>query len=258
MAVDAIYDRPLFNARRRASRWKAYATWVLGGVVLAGVLWWVKQRAEIPWFPINTVRVEGEFKHLARTQVHAALAQHARGGFFSVDVDVVRRAAESVPWVATVSVWRVWPDTLNVSITEQKPVARWGEEGLLNESAQLFRPEPQSIPSGLPVLYGPPGSAPALVNELRELNAQLLPLRQSVLRLELDARRAWRAELSNGIVLMLGRGGVGERVERYTRAFPEWLASRVRDIERIDVRYTNGFAVRWRDSGINEVARKLR
>ena len=63
----------------------------------------------------------------------------------------------------------------------------------------------------------------------------------------LDRRRgAWEFRLDNGVTVRLGRRQVDERFERFMNAAARLVAVRASDIDYIDLRYTNGFAVGWR------------
>jgi cell division protein FtsQ len=44
---------------------------------------------------------------------------------------------------------------------------------------------------------------------------------------------------------MIGRADPEPRLRRLVRVLPQLLAGEARGFERIDLRYTNGFAVRW-------------
>src|SRR5206468_3912068 len=53
------------------------------------------------------------------------------GNFFTVNLEQVRTAFESVPWVRRASVRREWPDQLVVSLEEHEALGTWGEDGKL-------------------------------------------------------------------------------------------------------------------------------
>lgn len=215
-------------------------------LIMAPALWWLFDTVTDPRFmPVSAVRVEGEFKHQTRAQLHAAIADYAAGGFFSADADAVRRAALRLPWVASASVRRVWPDTLLVAVTEHRPLARWGANALLNEQGMVFVPPVESFPPGLPLLDGPPGQEGVVFARAAKINAMLQPLHQEVRRVVLDERRSWSATLNNGVELLLGREDVDERVQRYVVAYSSALALHTAPLAVVDLRYTNGFAARW-------------
>jgi len=244
MAMSAIIDRPRSSARHRPRL--RVPMWIGWALIVVPALWWLFDTLSDPRFmPVSAVRVDGEFRHQTRAQLHAEISGYASGGFFSVDADAVRRAALRLPWVATASVRRVWPDTLQVAVTEHKPLARWGSNALLNEHGLVFAPAVESFPPGLPLLVGPPGLETVVLERMAKINNTLQPLRQQVQRLTLDERRAWSVTLSNGVELLLGREEIDARVQRYADAYPSALALRVAQLAAVDLRYTNGFAARW-------------
>ena len=49
------------------------------------------------------------------------------------------------------------------------------------------------------------------------------------------------------LTLQLGKDQVEERLLRFSAAFPEAFNDQVLKIETVDLRYPNGFAVRWND-----------
>ena len=245
MAVSTvIHDDFRFRPRHRPRL--RLPVWIGLVVILAPAVWWIFDTLTDPGFmPVSAVRVDGEFKHQTRAQLHTAISHYTAGGFFSVDVDAVRRAALHLPWVASASVRRVWPDTLQVVVTEHKPLARWGTSALLNDQGMVFAPPVDSFPPGLPQLAGPAGLQIAVMEQMARINVTLQPLRQQVQRLTLDERRAWSMTLNNGVELLLGREDVDARLQRYIAAFPSALELRVGQLVTVDLRYTNGFAARW-------------
>ena len=77
-----------------------------------------------PLLPLRHLAAEGDVAHLRERAERAARAARV-GKFFSVDLDAVRRAFESLPWVRKVEVRRLWPDRIEVSIEEHVALARW-------------------------------------------------------------------------------------------------------------------------------------
>ena len=63
--------------------------------------------------------------------------------------------------------------------------------------------------------------------------------------LTLDERRAWHLSLNNQVRLVLGRQSAMDRLQRFIRFYPAVLAGKAKVIDEIDLRYTNGFVVRW-------------
>jgi cell division protein FtsQ len=73
-------------------------------------------------------------------------------------------------------------------------------------------------------------------------------------RLVLTPRRTWEIELTNGIRLVLDRRDTGKKIERFAEVYAQHLAAKAANVQLVDLRYANGFAVRWR-SGSTEAGR---
>ena len=250
----AVSRRAQAPRRPLLGGWRIFA--VAAGVILlaGGALWWARDWRLPPLdgvnaalaFPLRQVRVAGSFHHVSAAQVRDIVAPYAARGFFAADVAAIRAALRALPWVAQAAVRRVWPDRLQIVITEQRAVARWGREGLLNEHGEIFVPAGGDLPGGLPRLQGPPGSAAEMLARCRAMAASLAPLGLRVSRLTLDRRRSWQAVLDNGVQLALGKAQPVRRVARFARYYPRVVAGREGDAEIFDLRYANGFVVRWR------------
>lgn len=225
-----------------------------GGVLLAALAGALVMKLLDPaTLPIKSVRIEGRFTHVSAAELQQKLAAVAAGNFLSVNVEAIRHAAQTLPWVRTVTVRRVWPDTVRVEVTEQMAIAHWSETGtdtgavqgvgLLNNSGELFTPERTSFPDGLPEIHGPRGAHSALLAHYYAMNQALLPLKLRVTRLTQDDRRAFQLLLNNGTELALGRADSYARLMRFVRAWPA-LQARGLPVVAVDLRYSNGFAVR--------------
>ncbi|MDH3526489.1 MAG: cell division protein FtsQ/DivIB [Gammaproteobacteria bacterium] len=212
--------------------------------VMQGVAW-----LQDPYrFPLRVVEIEGELRYLQKQPLQQSLAPHLEGGFFSVDVAGVRDVIEGLPWVYQARVQRVWPDILSVTIEEQDPIARWGEDGLLNRYGEAFVPGHMPELIGLPRLAGPPGHEQTVLEQYQAMAKTLAALGMQVARVELDERRAWHVGLANGVQLELGRTDSYRRLQRFVRSYRDVFAARLDELRRVDLRYSNGFSVDWREA----------
>jgi cell division protein FtsQ len=196
--------------------------------------------------PIRQVRFEDALGDAARSELQVAIAHGLAGNFFTVNLRGIERALDELGWVKSSSVRRQWPSTLVIDIQEQVPVARWGKDALLNRAGKIFKPLAGTYPRHLPILHGPAGRTGLLLARFQRLSNILAPARLSVRALVQDQRRAWHLLLDNGIAVAIGRGDPVARVARLARVYPQVLVSHASHIERIDLRYTNGLAVAWK------------
>jgi cell division protein FtsQ len=226
-------------------------------IITAYALWDRAALIERTEYPFKVLRVEGSFEHVATRQLSAIIGPYAAEGFFETDVQAIKQALEELPWVERASVRRVWPDVLHVTVTEERALARWLDEGLVNPAGQVFYPAERTAElHKLPLLEGPPHTSVQVMSAFVKFSGQLAPLGLGIVRLSMDARRAWRLTLSNGMELTLGRKDSERQMERFARFYPVTLDGRIADVKEVDLRYANGFAVKWRLSG-NDAARRL-
>lgn len=215
-------------------------------VIVAGSLWMMKPAT----LPIKQVHIEGEFLRLDTNRMQELVSDKVRGGFFNINVAAIRNTLMALPWVKEVSVHRIWPDGLRVVVNEQTAVVKWNETGLLNDQGHYFAPEKDSFPNGLPVLEGPEDSQELLLKRLKLLK-QFYGL--SVVRLRLNERRAWQFQLDSGLSVVLGRKDFESRIDRFVHVVIKNMGEKLSQAREIDMRYTNGFAVRWKQRAIENI-----
>jgi cell division protein FtsQ len=223
---------------------------LLGVAVMFGMQW-----LSDPYrFPLSVVKVTGDFRYLQKQQLQAAVAPHAQGGFFTVDVVAVRNAAEALPWVYKASVQRIWPATLHLRVEEQQPIAHWNEQGFLNRYGEPFFPEQAGVVGDMPWLAGPQDQELRVLENYQRIAKMLERIGVRPARLELDNRRAWHLQLASGVQLELGRADAWKRLQRFVVAYPSVFAGRLAELQRVDLRYSNGFSVRWQQLAADEAA----
>lgn len=199
--------------------------------------------------PIDTVVVNGAFRRVSAMQLEALVAPYAHAGFLEVDLDAARRDLEAHPWVDRAEVRRRWPGTLHVSVREETPVACWGERGLLNGDGRLFLAAADHVPAELPRLSGPAGTEAQVTERYFRVQRELEHRGMAAVAMTLDERGAWTFTTSSGLVVRLGANSVEERVGRFFKVLDGTLAHMQGEVEYVDMRYPNGFAVGWKNGG---------
>lgn len=217
-------------------------------LVLAGGVWLLAQRMPDELMPIENVQIEGTFVQLSRDDIRQRLGSALNGDYFTADIDEVRAALLTLPWVQDASIRRQWPSTLRVRITERRPIAYWSDDALMSDRGEVFRPKLINRDMPLPMISGPDGLHQKVWEFLVELHSELSGLGLEVNRLVLDERRSWSMQLSNGVELRLGRNDTERRIQRFVRVFSMQNAPKIDDINYIDLRYPNGFAMKSKKS----------
>lgn len=212
----------------------------------AGLLGWFVNFLQKPeTLPVNKIHAVGAFNMVNEAMLREVVAKTVTGGYFTVNVDEVKKAVEEIPWVYQANVSRVWPDTVSINVTEQIALAQWAMGGIVNPQGTLFKPTEINKSLTLPVFDAPLGMERNMTEFYFMAKAIIEPLGLTITQLHMDGRRAYRLTLSNGIVVLLGRENMQDRLNRFARVYHKVLAARAADIERIDTRYSNGLAVGW-------------
>ena len=194
--------------------------------------------------PIRVVTVEGEMHGLSRQSLEETIAGHITGGILTQDLAALKTEVEALPWIHRAAVQRIWPDRIEVTVSEHEAVARWGENGLVTADGIVFRPRDGRLPAGLARLDAPSDEqAPAVVERFIDWGPRLMALGLVIDGVTRDARGDWSLILLGGTELMLGTDDIEARFERLVAAYPQIEA--IGMPERIDMRYSNGLAVRW-------------
>lgn len=197
--------------------------------------------------PVARVVFSGELQYVGRDELVAQVQpQLARSGFFTADLEALRDAVEELPWVDSVAIVRHWPDELEMIVSEQQPIARWGDDGLLNHHGEIFRPLQLAHAEQLPQLKGPDAAAAEVVEQYGRLTTLLAGQQLQLIALEVDERGSWVAVLTGGVKLNLGADQVIQRAERFLRVYRAELAGRFEEVSYVDLRYANGLAVGWK------------
>lgn len=256
--LDELAREPLVRSLKRA---------VLGLVILVIMIVLVSEKDKIVQLmdhPIEKMSVVGQFSHIDSEQLKKHLSRFVGEGFLSADLDAVKEYIELLPWVYQARVTRVWPSEINVAIEEQVAVSYWNDEGLINAKGQLFIPV--NLDKGLPI---PTLSYKKAFEDqdrlemyqlFRYIQQELAISELTPKQLAQNLRGAWEVILSNGIAINLGhldlsgdaRKSLDDKLERVGKLLMPKSNITIENIERLDTRYPNGIAVKWKENTVNK------
>jgi cell division protein FtsQ len=220
--------------------WFANLLYALAAILLIYALLFLA--IHLPVFPLRHVEVQGDLKHVTYQQVSYIVTREFKGNFFTLNLNQVTQGFQKLPWVRSASLRRQWPDKLVVTLEEHTALARWAQGGLVNTRGEVFQAASDST---LPVFSGPEGSAGEMTAQYQTFKATLAPLHLEPVQLTLNDRRAWDMKLNNGLVVALGREQVVGRLAKFVRNYDGTVALMPRQVAYVDLRYPNGFAVRF-------------
>ena len=224
---------------------------------LITISWWLTQHfIGQESAPVTSIVISGEMPYSQRNDILNAIEQVDMGNFFQVDVNEVQSYVLTLPWVYSVAVRKQWPNELKIYVVDQKPVAFWNGNFLINQLGQVFQAEMSRINHYLPSFFGPEGSELLALENYRDLNGLLEFKALSIDELVLSERFSWQLTLDDGVTLNLGREERVERIQRFMDVYPiikaqlkaKIIAEKEQNqaVDYIDLRYDTGLAVGWK------------
>ena len=221
----------------------------LMAMLFAAILAWFaintmpKESTHSNLLPIRSVTFVGELTRVDRDALKgiAGGIETLGGSMLRTDLNQVKAVVKQIEWVRDAEIRRRFPATLEISIEEHKPFARWGNDALVNIYGEVFE---AAYDGTLPVFTGPAGTTKEIVMQYNVFRRDLAAIGRTPVQVRLSPRRAWQVRLDNGLTLEVGREQVAARVARFLSAYPQTIAPLGRHADYVDLRYANGFAVR--------------
>jgi cell division protein FtsQ len=195
--------------------------------------------------PVRSIQLHGSFDHLDQREVEATLQGYIGQGFFSLDILQLQQSLQDMAWTDSVSIRRIWPDKIRVAIREKKPVARWDENHLLSDSARVYPADSKQF-AYLPLVHAANHSPAWVLRQFDRLQQRFAAVEEHLVSLRVDSRGAFDIELINGLQIKLGRDDIDHKIDRLASIYLRQILPRREQIERLDLRYSNGFAVAWK------------
>lgn len=199
-------------------------------------------------WPVKKLQVQAEFNHVSAEQIRTAVSAQLGSGFFALNLDDVRSAVSTLPWVARVDARKRWPDTLELTVYEQLPFARWGDTRLISRSGQLFSVPGTAVLQGLPQMSGPDDRLADVLAFYKRCQTDFSGTGLLVTAVTLSDRGSWTLSLASGAQIAIGHDQVDARIKRFRDVWPQIASSQSVGPAYMDLRYQNGFAVRWAEA----------
>lgn len=204
--------------------------------------------ANIAGFKVAQVNLSGQ-NHVSPQEILAVAGIKSTTSILFVDADATRVRLESLPWIATATVRKLYPDRIDIAITERTAYALWQEKGQIQVIARDGMPiapysdDPRYV--NLPIVVGE--GAQKRVVEIVEALARVPTLRDQVRAAILVADRRWTLKLRNGIDVRLPEDGLDAALLQLIELDRDKrLLSR--DITIVDLRLNDRVVVRLSDA----------
>ena len=226
--------------------WKSIALTVLvivPVITAVGTYQWIQDPQNLT---ITSVEVKGDLQLLDKEQLQPVIEPFTKTNLYLLDEKSLETAIENNPWVHSASMTKIWPDKLIVKIFEQHPVAFWGDKEMLAENGEIIKASLEKEKGNLPLLYSPNDKGRNMATGFLKIRKWMKNFPLKMVEFKEDARGSWQIKLENGMTLKIGREHQEKRLRRFMVGYTESLKSVINNVKTIDLRYTNGFAVKWK------------
>jgi cell division protein FtsQ len=220
------------------------------GMVLSGqTLDVVNDATARAGFGISAVRITGQ-REIDEADVLDTLSIHSGQSLFLYDATAARERLQTIPWVQSVSVMKLYPNTLRVILEERVPSALWQRS--INDPVQIVDSAGKVISGRLEARYA---RLPRVVGEGAEMRvAEISSILDDVPELQKKVRasmlvshRRWDLFLDNGVQVMLPETDAlkaAQKLEDLDRK----SGLLARDITVVDLRLPDRVTVRLSDT----------
>lgn len=249
--VVAVSRRHVGSGLRRAARWSAKAVaCILPMVCLAALAtWYVLGSPHFDLSGPDAIILSGNH-FVSQADIASAIGAGAEPNLFRLSLDDVRRDVESIPWVQSVSLRRVFPNRVQVDVTERRPVAyvNTGNGLKLVDAEGVLLEKPAEASFDFPVVTGIDSSMSAADRKARlalfdrfeqELKSRVDGAGWLVSEVDLSDDGDLKALLVQGretILVHFGNRDFGERFGTFLALLPQ-IQTATAAVDSVDLRY---------------------
>jgi len=219
---------------------------MIAPLLLAAAAYFWMQRPEN--LTIKSVEVTGDLKYLNQESLQPIIAPFVATNLFLLEAKALETELEFNSWVYSASLTKLWPDKLRITIHEERPIAFWGDDSMLNEFGEIIDAELAEKEGLLPVLYSPQDNGRGMVEDYLKVQKWTKDFPIEILEFREDSRGSWQLKLANGLTVNIGRVQQERRIRRFVVGYRRELMDNISKIHTVDLRYTNGFAVKWKSA----------
>ena len=194
-------------------------------------------------FRIAAIALSGN-RQITREEILATAGVTGRKSLLFFDVDVARAKLKTNPWIADATVLKLYPDRLQIGITERRPFALWqinGKVSVVADDGTVLEPYVARRFTRLPFVVG--RGAHKHAKAFLALLDRYPAIREQVRAAILVAERRWNLRLKSGIDVRLPEDDVAGALARLV-ALDGGKKLLSRDIVAVDLRLADRVTVR--------------
>ncbi len=224
---------------------------VVAGQHVPAVIDWAKDArdaaANSVGFRIAAIALSGN-KEVSREEILTTAGVTGRASLLFLDADAARARLMANPWIADAAVLKLYPERLQITITERQAFALWQKNGRIKvvaDDGTVLEPFVERRYLHLPLVVGE--GAERQAKDFLDILARYPDISKRVRASVLVAQRRWDLVLDNGIDVQLPETNPTAALDRLvTLDRDKKLLSR--DITIVDLRLSDRVTVRLSDA----------
>lgn len=232
----------------RVKRLLLIGCWLITGGIIGSSVWLLPVVWEWLDRPIAWVGVSGTMNYIDRVTLQRRLMPLVNTTFFQTDLALLQQSLQGDSWIRSAEVRKIWPETVEIALEEELPIARWMSADMINANGKILRGLQGHDFSALPTLGGPAGREQEVMQQYQTLSHHLRPLGLKVSAVELSQSGDW-SFTTDHVRVVLGRAELLERMQHFSHLYQGSLQSRWQQVKSVDLRYRDGAAVAWLKRG---------
>ena len=190
-------------------------------------------------YPIEEVEITSTTSNYDTDKINDIVASIQGQDLLSLDLGDIKRSIRSDDWINDVEIKKSFPDTLEIIIIPQQPLAIYNSKIMMMDGTVIDGP---SLPLDLPIIIDHTNDSHSSMNTLI-LTVKLLQ------KIDLDIKKV---EIHDSLIkvftstnmLISDRVNYEVNLNRLIISFQDLKKLFKREIKSIDMRYSNGFAIK--------------
>ncbi len=206
-------------------------------------------------FPITAVEVRGQLNNITKHELEQIVLNDLKKGFFDINLNNIANEIESKNWVAQATLRRVWPNKVEVLIREHQAYAVWDDKTLLSSNGILFSVSNSADFKHLALINGQHQHAKKLLLAYSQLEQLLRQKKLTLISLTAVKSDEMIIQFNTDLTAVFSLTEKDKQFSRFVALLDNQFIqyrkqhNTITDkaVERIDMRYSNGFSVVWKE-----------
>ena len=190
-------------------------------------------------YPIEEVKITSTSSNYDTEKINDIVATIQGQDLLSLDLSDIKRSISSDDWIRDVEIKKSFPDTLEIIIIPQQPFAIYNSKIMMMDGTVIEAP---SLPIDLPIIIDHTNDSQSSMNTMILTGKLLQKIGLDIKKVEIHESLIKVSTSTN--MLISDRVNYEVNLNRLVITFHDLKKLFKREIKSIDMRYSNGFAIK--------------